>query len=276
MRASSKHFGSLLLAALGGLGIAAWLNALGVFDAPDRLAIDAWMRSQDVPPSAEVALGVLSEEDASALEEKGHSARDRGVHAEVVDLLIRSGARAVGFDLLFDQPGEPPAGDAEFEDELGANSNVVLAFVGQIHGDRGLQSIPLDLLQRHSVPAASRTRFPQASTLLLPNPDFCHAAGALGFGTAPDPAPDGVVRPPTSCSSTRGDSYRPFRSPCSSLITPSRSMRSTYGRRAWYASRWRRAEWWQSPSTSAVVSGSTTPLRAPRFQPTTTVTSTQP
>ncbi len=78
--------------------------------------------------------------------------------------------------------------------KLGANSNVVLAFVGQIHGDRGLQSIPLDLLQRHSVPAASRTRFPQASTLLLPNPDFCHAAGALGFGTAPDPAPDGVVR----------------------------------------------------------------------------------
>ncbi len=71
LRASSKHFGSLLLAALGGLGIAAWLNALGVFDAPDRLAIDAWMRSQDVPPSAEVALGVLSEEDASALEENG-------------------------------------------------------------------------------------------------------------------------------------------------------------------------------------------------------------
>ena len=51
----------------------------------------------------------------------------RGLHARLLDRLTADGARAVTFDILFDEPGDAPAQDNAFAAALKKNSRAILA-----------------------------------------------------------------------------------------------------------------------------------------------------
>ena len=65
----------------------------------------------------------------SYLREKQNPAEpwSRALHARLLHRLTAAGAKAVVFDVIFDEPGPDPAADREFTEALRANGHVVLA-----------------------------------------------------------------------------------------------------------------------------------------------------
>jgi two-component system, cell cycle sensor histidine kinase and response regulator CckA len=51
----------------------------------------------------------------------------RALYAQLLRRLTQAGARAVVFDVIFDQPGKNPSADAEFAEAIRANKRVILA-----------------------------------------------------------------------------------------------------------------------------------------------------
>jgi len=94
----------------------------------------------------------------------------RALHAELVRVLKREGARAVAFDVLFDQPGDP-ADNVQLELGLFDAGNVVLA---------------------SSVERTDDPRFRQV-TLIEPLEPFVEAAAAVGNAEV-RPDDDGTIR----------------------------------------------------------------------------------
>ncbi|QID17500.1 adenylate/guanylate cyclase domain-containing protein [Nitrogeniibacter mangrovi] len=115
----------LLLASVLIVG-ALWLSPLQGLERSTGLSTLYAVRGIRMPPESVVIVAL----DAASAQQLGVPRRPdlwpRSFHATLVDGLARSGAVAVGFDLLFEQPGDP-ADDAAFAAALERAGNVVLA-----------------------------------------------------------------------------------------------------------------------------------------------------
>ncbi|HXV76905.1 MAG TPA: adenylate/guanylate cyclase domain-containing protein [Candidatus Polarisedimenticolaceae bacterium] len=136
-----------------------------------RYGFDLLMQLRGVrqPPPA---VCVVAIDDASAIE-LGHDPLDpwpRAVHARLIGVLAREGARAIAVDVLFDEPRDP-AQDVELELALFDAGNVVLAAT----------------VERVEDPRFRSTR------RIDPHPPFAESAAAVASVELPTDA-DGVVR----------------------------------------------------------------------------------
>ena len=127
------------------------------------------------PPPPEVVIVAL---DAASAQQLGVPARPdlwpRRLHATLVDGLVRSGARAIGFDLLFERPGDP-AEDAALSAALARAGNVVLA----------------ERVVRNPVRAGNGAVLGSVDRLIRPLPALAEAAWATAPFVLPK-TPDGV------------------------------------------------------------------------------------
>lgn len=90
--------------------------------------------ARPVPPA--VCIVAIDEDSFWVREVNPGGTWPRGLHADLIRGLARQGARAVAFDVLFEEPGDPEQ-DAAFESSLAEAGNVVLgATVEQVEDPR--------------------------------------------------------------------------------------------------------------------------------------------
>ena len=88
----------------------------------DQTLYDASMRLWERAPSAEIVIvGV----DEGSLEKLGRWPWPRALHAQLVERLTKAGARAIGFDMIFSEPGIT-ADDERLARAIAASGRVVL------------------------------------------------------------------------------------------------------------------------------------------------------
>ena len=137
-----------------------------------RLSYDlpfAW-RSNIATP--DVRLVVIDENSARALNQPIDAPWDRHLHAQLVNLLTKAGARAILFDLVFDAPSANPKVDDEFAQAIHDNGHVFLGAA------------------RRSLPG----RQDDEEQLLAPIPLLRHAAAGWGLLVFSPIDPDSGVR----------------------------------------------------------------------------------
>jgi len=118
---------TLLLVVLAVLGVGTlWLTPLQGLERSTGLGALYAFRGIRTPPDSVVIVAL----DAQSAQQLGVPRRPdlwpRRLHARMVDGLVASGAVAIGFDLLFEQAGDP-ADDQAFAEALQRAGNVVLA-----------------------------------------------------------------------------------------------------------------------------------------------------
>lgn len=91
----------------------------------------------------DVVLVFLDEQSHLALDQSFTAAWDRGLHAQLIQRLTESGARAIVFDIVFSDPNpDDPDGDQALADAMQANGATVLAADRIIVGPGQSQAIP--------------------------------------------------------------------------------------------------------------------------------------
>lgn len=118
---------TLLLIVLSSVAvIALWMTPLQGVERSAGLSALYALRGTREPPESVVIVAL----DAASAQRLGVPRRPdlwpRRFHAALIDGLVNSGARAIGFDLLFEQPGDP-ADDTALAAALERAGNVVLA-----------------------------------------------------------------------------------------------------------------------------------------------------
>ncbi len=115
-----RSLGLGLLVALAAL----YLLASGGLKRMDHLFYDLLIRAQQHPANEEVLIVAV---DERSLRELGRWPWPRRVHARLVERLMASGVRAIGFDVLFSEPDlNDPEGDALLARAIEASGRVVL------------------------------------------------------------------------------------------------------------------------------------------------------
>ena len=140
----SGAVGALLAA---GTGLCIWLFPWG--DGLERWSYDLLFLSKRVQAPPEAVIVLLDDMSYSQLGQKYRQPWDRRLHAQLLEHLQAAGARAVVFDILFDEAGADPMKDQELARAMSACSRVVLSGELVEAEDRGRPSWmlrpPLDL-----------------------------------------------------------------------------------------------------------------------------------
>jgi adenylate cyclase len=146
--------------------IVAVLFLLGIFERLELNVYDSWfkLRGQQQPGEEIVIVAI----DEKSIEQIGPPSWPRTVHARLLDHLKE--AKVVGFDLLFDIPGDPGV-DTEFAGAVKRNGHVVLASTFKYESESG------QWYQK----------------LISPLKQFTSGSAGLGFINTPEDM-DGVVR----------------------------------------------------------------------------------
>lgn len=182
-------------AAVGAL--LALLSGLGVFHEIDLRLHDLRYRLRG-PQPASPRIALVEIDDATLAGFQGAWPLPRENHALLLDALTRSGAQAIGFDLLFLGAQEgAPTGDLLLASLTQGREDVVhaITFVPEDDGlDSGTSASSQDLpeLIRHGRPV-TRQRLAVARQVALPYPMLLDAARSLGH-TSVAVDEDGVVR----------------------------------------------------------------------------------
>ncbi|HEY0456645.1 MAG TPA: CHASE2 domain-containing protein, partial [Verrucomicrobiae bacterium] len=140
-----------------------------------RTPLERW--SYDLPylirPQAtisEVAIVHLDDVSHQALNQPYDGAWDRTNHAELVEVLTEAGARAIAFDILFNDEGRNPAANLKFANAVRKNGKVVLASdLGT--GDYYAYAIDLRPMLPNSTLLAATPYY--GFDQLMPDPDDC-------------------------------------------------------------------------------------------------------
>jgi adenylate cyclase len=142
------------------------LALAGVFERLELNLYDGWFKLRGPrQPGTDIIIVAI---DEKSIEQIGPPSWPRTVHARLLDQLKE--ARAVGFDLLFDVPGDP-AMDAEFAAAVKRQGHVVLASTFKYESENG------QWYQK----------------LLAPIKQLASGSAGLGFINTPEDM-DGVVR----------------------------------------------------------------------------------
>jgi PAS domain S-box-containing protein len=117
--------------ALAATAVAALLAVAGALDLGFVQRSYDWtfrLRSaSEVPKPAPVVLVYLDLQSYLTLHQKPTASWSRALHAQLLSRLTRANARAVVFDIIFDQPGQDIAADMQFAEAIRANGRVILA-----------------------------------------------------------------------------------------------------------------------------------------------------
>jgi diguanylate cyclase (GGDEF)-like protein len=138
---------ALLLAAVGGLALTAWLVSGGWTWRMDAHLYD--LATARMGPQVEGRMVVVAI-DQQSLAELGRWPWPRSTHARLLDVLGTAGARGVALDLLFVEPAEDPAQDRALAQAIERMGHVVLP----IHADETapggapVELLPIDPLSR--------------------------------------------------------------------------------------------------------------------------------
>jgi adenylate cyclase len=126
----------VIVAAVGcALGLALALSGPG--QRVEWALYDRFVRSESVdrPPAAGVA--VVAIDEPSFTEFGMPWPWPRAMHAALVDQLVRSGARTIAFDVIFDAPAADADDDQDFAEAIARAGNVILGADHAIINDRG-------------------------------------------------------------------------------------------------------------------------------------------
>ena len=118
----SGAVGALLAA---GTGLCIWLFPWG--DGLERWSYDLLFLSKRVQAPPEAVIVLLDDMSYSQLGQKYRQPWDRRLHAQLLEHLQAAGARAVVFDILFDEAGADPMKDQELARAMSACSRGVLS-----------------------------------------------------------------------------------------------------------------------------------------------------
>ncbi len=164
------------------VGVLIWF---GAFERLELVSLDArFFLRELLNPAFPVSSVVIVAIDDDSLAKIGRWPWPRTLHAKLLDRLREAGARAVGFDLLFDEPSRDPGDDRHLAAAISRAGNVVLPVNVQLVAHRK-PSWRQDL--------SGRTEELSASRVEGPVPPLAGAARRLGhIEVIPDP--DGVVR----------------------------------------------------------------------------------
>src|SRR6266446_312131 len=115
---------------VSGMAVVAVLG-LAFFRYPFASGLARW--SYDLPfalrsniATPEICLVIMDEKSARALKQPVDARWDRRLHAELVRKLTAAGARAVLFDIVFDEPWPESSVDEDFADALKASKRVFI------------------------------------------------------------------------------------------------------------------------------------------------------
>jgi adenylate cyclase len=181
-----RRAGIAALLALLGFLFATALDAGGFVDRLEAVALDARFRSGvgRAAPGSDVVVAWIDQQSMDFMQENGVPFPwPREVYGQVLQYLRAQGARAVVFDVLFDQHGNA-ADDRAFAAALAEPGGDALAmkFVGYRSGGRDAEedaAFAARALALDPAPlAAARAR---ERGLLLPLPELAAGADALGF-----------------------------------------------------------------------------------------------
>jgi PAS domain S-box-containing protein len=181
------------------LALATLLAALGLWLRSDptgalvRTSYDlSHALAQPWSPSLTNSAVVLVYLDAASYAAEGQDpARpwSRALHGQLLDRLTRAGARAVVFDILFDQPGQDPVADHSLAEAIRANGSVILAaeLVPSSHAPG-----PAGAVRGHTftppTPGLAAAAASWGLANLMPDPDFVVRRHFAGFDPEREPA----------------------------------------------------------------------------------------
>ncbi len=190
-RHRNRPWNRLPLKRWNGLSLGLWLGLavgvliwFGAFERLELLGLDARFFLRELLTAGAAPEVVIVAIDDESLKKFGQWPWPRALHAQLLDHLREAGARAVGFDLLFDEPSRDAGGDREMAAAISRAENVVLPVNMQLVARRkpGWLRSPSGRTEALSVSRAEK-----------PVPLLAGASRGLGhIEVIPDP--DGVVR----------------------------------------------------------------------------------
>lgn len=132
LKAEWRIFFLLMLISAGLLGYA---NGLGQ---PDRFIYDMLVKSMQRPANDRVVIIAI---DNASIAQLGRWPWNRRIHADLLDILSQSRAKAIGMDIIFSEPDHEPGNDARLADAISKNGRVILPIFAD-HTRNGAQAAP--------------------------------------------------------------------------------------------------------------------------------------
>ena len=204
----------LLLATLAVLAV----NRLAPPDRLSNLLYDSVLRAMPRPASDDILIVAIDNRSLAAL---GRWPWPRSRHVALMERLIRGGARAVGYDVLFLEPYADPEVDWQLGAAFAAHGRVVVPCLIEVPGADGR---PFDI--RPPVPAVAAGAWAVAHVVTRPDPDgivraverlgdaagrpLPHLSEALLAAARGDPAPSGMQPAPEGALEARARARIPF------------------------------------------------------------------
>ena len=179
-----RRLGIAALLALGGFLFLLAVRALGGVERLELLTLDARhaLGLGRSAPGPEIVVAWIDQESMDYMDHNDVPFPwPREVYGQVLEHLRAAGARAVAFDVLFDQRGNAED-DRSFATALAAGPGDALAmkFVGYRQGGRDVAETAA-LAERGLELAAARLRRPREAGAVLPLPELAAGADRLGF-----------------------------------------------------------------------------------------------
>jgi len=173
-----------LIAFASCLGVAL-LHALGAVERLELITLDARHATGlgRKAPRADIVIAWIDQESLDAMERDGQGFPwPREVYGQVLTWLRAAGARAVAFDILFDQPNGVGADQDAFTEVLkqGAGDALAMKFVGYRDGGRSEAETAAAMAKALALDPAPLQR-PRERGVVLPLVDFAAGAEQLGF-----------------------------------------------------------------------------------------------
>src|SRR5256885_13816217 len=127
MRIGSKNWAGPLVGVLLAAGIGAMLHMFIVGMGLVNLSYVLLLVSRQQSSPQEAVVVVLDEESHEQMHQPLNVPLDRSIHAALVDRLTAAGAKAIVFDVVFNDPSPNPDADRKFAEAIKRNGRVVLA-----------------------------------------------------------------------------------------------------------------------------------------------------
>ncbi|WP_293778055.1 CHASE2 domain-containing protein [uncultured Oxalicibacterium sp.] len=127
-----RIFFLLMLISAGLLGYA---NGLGQ---PDRFIYDMLIKGMERPADERVVVIAI---DNASIAQLGRWPWNRRIHADLLDILSQSRAKAIGMDIIFSEPDSQTGNDARLADAIRRNGRVILPIFAD-HTRNGAQATP--------------------------------------------------------------------------------------------------------------------------------------
>jgi adenylate cyclase len=178
-----RRLRTAVLLALLGFGLVAGLLPTGAVERLELLTLDARyvLGLGRKPPGDDIVVAWIDQDSMDYMDENGYPFPwPREVYAQALQHLVAVGARAVAFDLLFDQRGDNAEDDRGFGAALAENAGDALAMKFVEHRETGRDAEETAAFAARGLDAPGLARAREHG-LVLPLPELAAGADQLGF-----------------------------------------------------------------------------------------------